>query len=215
MMIGSVGRLNLIALRYSGGGRLGKKNMEFDNQKGFTLIEVVAVLILLGILSAVIVSRMGMNNVDLVAVEAGLKGHVRYAQSMAMNSHGTVWGVRFDKPGDRYWLFRAGVGAGSAWSGNQIAFPGSEASPSADGNTIKTSHVGVRITGTGPSGHLTLVFDDMGTPYWGEGGAITFASPLADTPGLTRLSSALVISLADGSGHTGSLTITPETGFVQ
>jgi len=68
-------------------GNLNQRN------KGFTLIEVIAVLAIMGIVAAVVVSRMtGTHEYSLAAEADTLKGHLRYAQYRAM-SDDALWKV--------------------------------------------------------------------------------------------------------------------------
>ena len=62
---------------------------------GFTLMEVVAVLILVTILTAVIMSHAsGIQDANLQAEVNALKTHLRYAQSLAMNDVSpNQWGI--------------------------------------------------------------------------------------------------------------------------
>ncbi|HET97358.1 MAG TPA: prepilin-type N-terminal cleavage/methylation domain-containing protein [Desulfurivibrio alkaliphilus] len=76
---------------------------------GFTLVEVVLVLILLAILALVIIGRLtSPREVEAAAQAATLKNHLRYAQLRAINSGGPaapdIWGI--EKVGDGYRLFR-------------------------------------------------------------------------------------------------------------
>jgi len=65
------------------------------HQSGFTLIEVIAVLVIIGVVAAVVVSRMmSPSSFSLVSETDILKGHLRYAQYRAM-SHTEKWGIRF------------------------------------------------------------------------------------------------------------------------
>jgi prepilin-type N-terminal cleavage/methylation domain-containing protein len=57
---------------------------------GFTLIEVIAILVILAIISAVAVSRVGSNESNLRAELNDLKAALRYAQQMAISSDSTV-----------------------------------------------------------------------------------------------------------------------------
>jgi prepilin-type N-terminal cleavage/methylation domain-containing protein len=57
---------------------------------GFTLIEVIAVLIILVIISAVAISRGGSNESNLRSEVNDLKAALRYAQQMAIASDDTV-----------------------------------------------------------------------------------------------------------------------------
>lgn len=75
------------------------------NSRGFTLIEIIAVLVILVIVSAVVISRgMVTDEAKLQAEVDTLKGHLRYAQYLAMNANegnvptvGTIkWGIRVD-----------------------------------------------------------------------------------------------------------------------
>jgi len=65
------------------------------SDKGFTLIEIIAVLIILGILLAFVIVRMNTtSDADLTSQIQVIKNHLRYAQSRAMST-GTIWGVNF------------------------------------------------------------------------------------------------------------------------
>ncbi|MDP2105628.1 MAG: type II secretion system protein, partial [Desulfobulbaceae bacterium] len=65
-------------------------------QQGFTLIEVIAVLLLMGIMVAIAVGRSGESSsqADLIGATETVKNHLRYAQSTAMNSD-LSWGINF------------------------------------------------------------------------------------------------------------------------
>ncbi len=69
------------------------------HQLGFTIIEVIAVLMIIGIVAAVVISRMtSMSSFGLVSETDILKGHLRYAQYRAM-SHTETWGINFSANG--------------------------------------------------------------------------------------------------------------------
>ncbi len=92
-----------------------------SSEKGFTLIEIIAVLIILGILLAFAIVRMNTtSDADLASQIQVIKNHLRYAQSRAMST-GTVWGVNFDTT-TTYYLFD-----GSSPS-TQVSFLGEKAS---------------------------------------------------------------------------------------
>lgn len=78
---------------------------EVRSARGFTLIEAVAVLILIGILAAVAIARVTDNDADVRAAQDKLKAHVRFAQMQAMNSE-LSWGIR--ATGGSYYLFEDG-----------------------------------------------------------------------------------------------------------
>ena len=72
---------------------------------GFTLIEAVTVLILIGILGAYVAktSYSLIDSADDHSQYNRLKAHLKYAQARALNS-GDTWGVQFT--GSQYKLFR-------------------------------------------------------------------------------------------------------------
>jgi MSHA pilin protein MshC len=74
------------------------------SHKGFTLIEIISVLILIGIISVVVIARMSdTRDYDLATGVEVIKSHLRYAQSRAMISS-SRWGINFTS-GTTYYLF--------------------------------------------------------------------------------------------------------------
>lgn len=78
--------------------------------RGFTLIEVIAVLIILGILVAVAVTRVGSDSYDLIPQADMIKTHLRFAQLKALSDDtSTSWGIFFS--GSTYTLYNNGAPA--------------------------------------------------------------------------------------------------------
>jgi len=78
---------------------------KIKNQRGFTMIEVISVLIIIGIIAAVAIIRMtNTSGYDLVSQVEVIKGHLRLAQSRAMGT-GSPWGINFDTA-TTYYLFQ-------------------------------------------------------------------------------------------------------------
>jgi len=116
--------------------------MRIRNTSGFTLIEIITVLLVISIVSAVIVSRLMDTSVEVVARTDLIKTHLRYAQSRAMSSN-VIWGIRFFK--NTYWMFNNGSIA------NKVFLPGE------DSDTLNL-----------PTGNSTIeivAFDSWGKPY--------------------------------------------------
>jgi MSHA pilin protein MshC len=119
-----------------------------SDNRGFTLIEVIAVLIILGIIAAVAVSRVMSNQNDLIPQADIVKSHLRFAQLKALASDvqddGTAvtWGIDFT--GTTYTLQNNGVTA-------SINLPG-------DDGKIHTFPSGVTI------GNATVTFNSWGDP---------------------------------------------------
>ena len=190
------------------------------NNHGFTFVEIISVLIIIAIVSGVMVSRMGSDQSDLYSIESLFKGHIRYAQSKSMQSDTAVWGIRINKKLDEYWLFNSNIGQTSKWDTNRRLPPGGTASPAnLNQDRIKTSLMKVDINtvfvGNSSKSKLTIVYDQMGVPFWTAGGTMVFLDPLSNTTGLNRLSSDISIKLKDNSGNQRTIKIFQETGFIE
>ncbi len=81
------------------------KQRSLMGTSGFTLIEVVVVLLLLGIMTAFVAMNATEHNSELIARTEVLKSHLRYAQMKSMSSN-AVWGI--SASGNNYWLFTGG-----------------------------------------------------------------------------------------------------------
>lgn len=123
------------------------------NTGGFTLIEAIAVLIILGILGVVIASRVSSTSTYSVKSQAeALKSHIRYAQAMAMGT-GSVWGINLSSK--QYSLFRDNV------TTSTVILPGAESNP-------------VVLEENGPSLSTgTIRFNGYGAPVDESGASIT------------------------------------------
>ena len=115
------------------------------NEHGFTIIEVIVVLILIGIVSVLIISRTtNIQDIELEAQTDKVQTHIRYAQTMAMKRSNTIWGIKCD--GIDYWLFKTNDPDNEA---NQVQFLGE--------NSAKVPMPNM--------GAFTLFFDKFGIPY--------------------------------------------------
>jgi MSHA pilin protein MshC len=144
--------------------------MNVRNNRGFTLVELISVLLIMGIVAAVVVNRVGTSNNEVIAQIEVVKSHLRYAQSRAMNSDKNSdkqWGVRFDT--SRYWLFKDGN------ISNKVTFPAE------DSDTV-TLPSGMSV------GTETVTFDDWGKPYTDAAGTLPQSDdrPIVFLPSLTN-----------------------------
>jgi MSHA pilin protein MshC len=113
------------------------------NHRGFTLIEIIAVLILMGIVTGVVVHRIWNMEIDLIAETDLVKTHLRYAQGRAMNTN-IIWGISLS--GNTYFLFKNGNTA------NKVNLPG-------EASDIRSLPAGISVEGA------IISFDSWGTPY--------------------------------------------------
>ena len=76
-----------------------------SGDRGFTLIEIIMVLLILGVLSYFVATRLfSGESPDRNAEMELVKNHLRYAQSRAMNTE-KDWGITFETGGKHYYLF--------------------------------------------------------------------------------------------------------------
>ena len=156
-----------------------KKNIPAKNNQGFTLIEVVAVLLLIGILSAVAIPRMSETGYEVVVQRDVIMNHLRYTQIKAMSTN-TPWYITFT--GNSYQLYE-----GDAGGPTLKLLPGEE-------NTTATLLAGVSCS---PAGSI-ISYDE-----WGKPATDTVASVLLSgdrTLTLTKGSNSSTITIVNDTG---------------
>lgn len=167
-----------------------KKRFKAGKPLGFTLIEIIAVLIVLGVLAAIVINRaMSTASTNRVAQESVIKNHIRYAQATAMKQ-GMIWGIKCD--GTDYWLFRTNAPDTPA---NQIVLP--------DEDNAKVTLADKNITMTA----FTVFFDANGRPY------TTYTDAATNTPVSTASPLSITVNSVPASSPV-TFGITPETGFM-
>jgi len=141
-------------------------------------------LVVMGILSALILTRTNSMDPTLGARASELRAQIRYVQLRAMKSGADYCGLKCDGS-TAYWAFNSTTPDTAA---AYIALPGEAA------RQVSLTTKGITMNA------FTLYFDTFGIPYSGSTPA-KLAAPLDIT---------IVVN-----GATATLTITPETGFVQ
>jgi prepilin-type N-terminal cleavage/methylation domain-containing protein len=153
------------------------------DRKGFTLIELIMVMVLLGIMAAVVVPRLGnMTTTNAAAFPAKLRADIRYAQNLAM-TRGKRTRVYFNGTGPAPVTAPAqgySVGIDNSGTGNCSSFT-LASDPAGGGNMLVTLNTGMYTGITIPAPSITcLEYDSLGRPYACGAGACATV-PLAAT----------------------------------
>ena len=165
--------------------------MSIRKQSGFTIFEIVVVLIVMSIITAFAIGRGLSPGTELSVQTEVLKTHLRHAQARALNSK-IPWGIRTNSAGDTYWLFRY-----------QNPTVMSVQLPGEDSSTVSLAPKGITITAG------TYSFDSRGAPYYTDENG----TPAAAGTSLRDLGADQVITLQKSS-VTETITITKSTGFI-
>jgi prepilin-type N-terminal cleavage/methylation domain-containing protein len=76
------------------------------SQLGFTLIEIVVVLILMAIISAYVIGRsVTTDRVEVTGQTDRIRNQIRFAQSVSMKQSNRICGVKLDSNTNQYWFF--------------------------------------------------------------------------------------------------------------
>lgn len=159
--------------------------------EGFTLVEVVLVMVIIVIISALVITRTRDLSTGLISQTEIMKTHLRYAQTLAMSAGGSdVFGISCSVGPNEYWLFQ-----GNDPNSNILKLT-DDASYDVDADDkLDLAEKNIQAS------PFTVIFDDKGIPY----------SPDINTP----LSPDLTISVTPlGGGASQTITITELTGFV-
>ena len=174
----------------------------------FTLLELVFVIVVIGILSAVIIPSTKTNPLREAATQ--LISHIRYTQHLAMVD-------------DRY-------GSSNEWYKGRwhIAFVDNKYSILSNTTYAKDTmnngkniqdidlsadyHASIAFSGGCPSGDNNIIFDNMGRPMLGVLNNYTSAYKGGATE--TLLLSTCIITLSSSGEDDVILRIRPETGYV-
>lgn len=163
--------------------------------KGFTLLEIILVMVIIVIVSTIIITRSRDLSTGLISQTDIMKTHLRYAQTLAMSAGGSdVFGIRCVAAPNEYWLFR-----GPDPNSNILKLT-DDASYDIDGDDkLDLAPKNIQV------GAFTVFFDHRGIPY----------SAYTDESTNTPLSPDLVITVQpSGGGSSQTITITELTGFI-
>ncbi len=171
---------------------------------GFTLLEVIAVLAVLGVLAAVVLTRFGTGNVSAVTEAEIFKACLRYAQTRAMGDIST-WGVSIAADGRSYTLFTNNPSVGTP------VLPGV-------GSATRTLPAGVSVSVSGAVGAAnSIVFDFRGRPVDKGGSGDTANGREYQKQAVANWPAALArdITLTFSGEGAVAVVVRRQTGFAQ
>ncbi|KQC10676.1 MAG: hypothetical protein APR62_11735 [Smithella sp. SDB] len=135
-----------------------KNTRQNKNQRGFTMVEVITVLLIIALLAVVAIVRLsGTSSYDLATQTEVIKAHLRLAQAYAMKLN-SLWGINFDSS-TTYYLFQ---GSGSTMP---VRIPGE--------NEITVSMTTKKSTLTITSAPQRMTFNSYGSPVDDSGNLMT------------------------------------------
>jgi prepilin-type N-terminal cleavage/methylation domain-containing protein len=141
---------------------------------GFTLVEILAVVVILGIASAIIIPQIGTRD-DMRAAAAArtIIADLIYAQNLAISTGQTIW-VRFDVAGNKYTVITDPSSA-KAKFGDPVRHPltdsdyaqafGNVSSGTDPWEQVKISAAPMNGEDSAFQGEFTVGFDSIGMPY--------------------------------------------------
>ncbi len=150
-------------------------DMKAQKHAGFTLIELIAMMLLMAIITTVVVSRWTLSDTEQIGQIAVIKSHLRYAQSKAMSSS-SDWYIHFETTPAQYTL-KEGV--------DSKYFPG------------ETDYNMALESGISPS-ETYVLFDSLGRPYPNNTG--TPGTQLADATTIISSSAGKNIEIKPETG---------------
>ncbi len=141
---------------------------QMNRRRGFTLVEILAVLVIIGIASAIVVPQLGTRD-DLRAAAAAriIVADLIYAQNMAISGQKTIY-VRFDIAGNSYKLLSTATTGGDVIMSHpmtQLSYQQTFGASSKGLESVTLSSVDFDGIDLLYANDFTLAFDEMGAPY--------------------------------------------------
>lgn len=161
---------------------------ESSHNSGFTLLEVILVLVLIGVFTVLAIAQHSASDVGISSQTRVLAAHLRYAQMRSMNTD-TSWGIFYNNHDGYYQLFRGSTA-------NIAQLPGEE------GDRFNLGAMGMTISSakaseTPVARDFTVQFNSWGSPQ----------SDIAEDE-------TLILQLTEPGHAPQTITVTRNTGFI-
>ena len=173
---------------------------------GFTLVEILMVVVIIGIASAIIIPQIGTRD-DMRATAAArtLVSDLVYAQSLAISSGSYVY-IKFDTGSNRYTLLSTAAPSGGdvalTHPITQSSYIQQFGSTTKDWQNVSIQSAALNGVSTDYRPEFTLAFDEIGSPY-------VYCYDLNDKNELNDGS--IVLKAGD---FTKTVTVSPATGEI-
>ncbi len=174
----------------------GYRPLVAKGRSAFTLVEILTVLVILGILSAILVPQLGgQSDFDAAAAARAVMSDLLYAQNRAIGTQQMQY-VSFNVSQQRYGLYSLmspqTVLTHPVNHNNYVRTFGASGLNNIDASSLTSASF---------AGQATIAFDEMGAPY----------SYNTATNSVTLLSSAGTVVVSSGS-YSLTISIEPDTG---
>jgi len=163
---------------------------------GFSLLEVIAVLVIIIIISGIVISRSGSFSADVSVQTEILRTHLRHAQTLGMTGSGAsdIFGIKCDTA--FYWMFK-----GNDPDSNFIMLPDDQQYNTGNDGKLNIAQKKIAIATA-----FTVFFDQRGIPY------SAYTDETTNTPYASDLT--INVTPLGGAPPIESITLTPFTGFI-
>ena len=186
--------------------------MTVHMRRGFTLVEILMVVVILGIASAVIVPQIGTRS-DLKARAAArmVVADLIYAQNMAIATQKMHY-VKFDTANNRYAIYDVAPVLGTELPITQPVTKGNYVVQFGAAGGSKVAELAIDAGGTVFNGvglayrpSQTICFDELGTPYVFKTGVVPNTNEMFD--GAVRVKSGTYTLTIGVQRYTGEISI--------